>query len=54
MSEYRPIADFDGYIINAQAVVWSVGRTVKTKARRHPNDRREAAQARREGEEPLL
>jgi hypothetical protein len=30
--EYRPVADFDGYVINAQAVVWSVGRTVKTKS----------------------
>jgi len=29
--EYRPIAEFDGYVINADAVVWSVGRTVKTK-----------------------
>ena len=31
MSGYRPGADFDGYVINADAVVWSVGRTVQTK-----------------------
>jgi hypothetical protein len=29
--EYRPIADYPGYVVNAQAVVWSVGRTIQTK-----------------------
>jgi hypothetical protein len=28
--EYRP-TDYPGYVVNAQAVVWSVGRRVKTK-----------------------
>ena len=30
-AEYRPIAGFDGYVVNAGGVVWSVGRTVQTK-----------------------
>jgi hypothetical protein len=29
--EYRPIAGFDGYVVNAAGVVWTVGRTVRTK-----------------------
>ncbi len=29
--EYRSIAGFDGYVVNAAGVVWSVGRTVETK-----------------------
>jgi hypothetical protein len=29
--EYRAIAGFDGYVVSADAVVWSVGRTVTTK-----------------------
>jgi hypothetical protein len=28
---WRPIAEFDGYVINAAGVVWSVGREVQTK-----------------------
>jgi hypothetical protein len=32
VSEYRPIAEFDGYMINPQGTVWSVGRTVATKS----------------------
>lgn len=28
---YRPIAGFDGYVVSAERVVWSVGRTVRTK-----------------------
>jgi hypothetical protein len=28
---WRPIADFAGYVVSAEAVVWSVGRTVQTK-----------------------
>lgn len=28
---WRDIAGFDGYMINAEGVVWSVGRTVQTK-----------------------
>jgi hypothetical protein len=28
---WRPIAGFDGYVVNAGGVVWSVGRTVQTK-----------------------
>ena len=31
MSEYRPIAGFDGYAVSADRVVWSVGREVRTK-----------------------
>ena len=30
-AEYRPIAEFDGYVVSADRVVWSVGRTVETK-----------------------
>lgn len=30
-AEYRPIAEFDGYVVNRDSVVWSVGRTVNTK-----------------------
>lgn len=29
--EFRPIADFDGYVVNRHAEVWSVGRTIATK-----------------------
>jgi hypothetical protein len=28
---WRDIAGFDGYVVNAEGVVWSVGRTVQTK-----------------------
>lgn len=28
---FRPVSDFDGYVVNAAACVWSVGRTVSTK-----------------------
>jgi hypothetical protein len=31
MTDYRPIADFIGYVISADAEVWSVGREVNTK-----------------------
>ena len=31
-AEYRPIAEFDGYVVSADRVVWSVGRTVETKS----------------------
>ncbi len=31
-AEYRPIAGFDGYVVSAaDRVIWSVGRTVRTK-----------------------
>jgi hypothetical protein len=31
VTEYRPVAGFPGYVVNAAAVVWSVGRTVRTR-----------------------
>jgi hypothetical protein len=31
MTEYRPIEGFDGYVVSAGCVVWSVGRTIQTK-----------------------
>jgi hypothetical protein len=31
LTDYRPIADFIGYVISADAAVWSVGREVRTK-----------------------
>jgi hypothetical protein len=32
MHDWKPIAGFDGYVINTSGVVWSTGRTIGTKS----------------------
>jgi hypothetical protein len=31
MHDWKPITGYDGYVVNRQAEVWSVGRTIRTK-----------------------